>query len=85
MFFIVSFKFSIELYRFPRAHRKIELSLPTWERECTVLVINKDNGSHCAHKRRQMGQEGRERRGVRDRGGERGRTGHHGVCSVKPK
>lgn len=72
-FFIVSFKFSIELYRFPRAHRKIELYLPTWgEGGCTVIVINKDNGSHSAHKQRQMGQEGGEGRGVRDRGGERG-------------
>lgn len=58
-FFIVSFKFSIELYRFPRAHRKIELYLPTWGEEgCTVIVINKDNGSHSAHKQRQTGQEG---------------------------
>lgn len=60
MFFIVSFKFSIELYRFPRAHRKIELYLPTWGGGCTVIVINKDNGSHSAHKQRQTGQEGGE-------------------------
>lgn len=39
---------------------------------CTVIVINKDNGSHSAHKQRQTGQEGGEGRGVRDRGGERG-------------
>lgn len=73
-FFIVSFKFSIELYRFPRAHRKIELYLPTWGGVggCTVIVINKDNGSHSAHKQRQTGQEGGEGRDVRDRGGERG-------------
>lgn len=69
-FFIGSFKFSIELYSLPRAHRKIELYLPTWG--CTAIVINKDNGSHSAHKQRQTGQEGREGRGVRDKGGERG-------------
>lgn len=39
---------------------------------CTVIVINKNNGSHSAHKRRQTGQEGGEGRGVRDRGGKRG-------------
>lgn len=75
-FFIVSFKFSIELYRFPRAHRKIELYLPTWGKgggECTVIVINKDNGSHSAHKQRQTGQEGRGGEGCeRQRGRERG-------------
>lgn len=63
-FFIVSFKFSIELYRFPRAHRKIELYLPTWgggKGGCTVIVINKDDGSHSAHKRGQEGGEGCER------------------------
>lgn len=72
-FFIVSFKFSIELYRFPRAHRKIELYLPTWGwwgGGCTVIVINKDNGSHSAHKQRQTGQgkggEGCERQRGRE-------------------
>lgn len=69
MFFIVSFKFSIELYRFPRAHRKIELYSPTWgERGCTVIVINKDNGSHSAHKQRQTGREGCERQRGREGG-----------------
>lgn len=59
--FIVSFKFSIELYRFPRTHRKIELYLPTWGGgRCTVIAINEDNGSHSAHEQRQTGQEGRE-------------------------
>jgi len=48
------------------------------ERGCTVIVINKDNGSHCAHKQRQMGQEGREKRGVRDR--ERERTPWGVLC-----
>lgn len=68
--FIVSFKFSIELYRFPRTHRKIELYLPTWGGgRCTVIAINEDNGSHSAHERRQTGQEGREGRGVRYREG----------------
>lgn len=85
-FFIVSFKFSIELYRFPRAHRKIELYSPTSGRGgrkrggCTVIVINKDNGSHSAHKQRQTEREGgggKEGRGARDRGeaGEGGREG----------
>lgn len=72
IFFIVSFKFSIELYRFPRAHRKIELYLPTWGWEGVYCNINKDNGSHGAHKQRQTGQEGGEGRSVRDRGGDRG-------------
>lgn len=68
--FIVSFKFGIELYRFPRTHREIEWYLPTGG--CTVVVINKDNGSHSAHKQRQTGQEGGEGRGVRDGGEGRG-------------
>lgn len=87
-FLIVSFKFSIELYRFPRAHRKIELYLPTWgggKGGCTVIVINKDDGSHSAHKRRQTGAGGRG--GVREteRGRGAGGTGRHGVCFVMPK
>lgn len=39
---------------------------------CTVIVYNKDNGSHSAHKQRQTGLEGGERRSVRDREGEGG-------------
>lgn len=40
---------------------------------CTVIVINKDNGSHSAHKQRQTGQGGGEGRGgVRETEGERG-------------
>lgn len=70
----------MELYRFPRAHRK--LYLPTWGWGCTLIVINKDNGSHRAHKQRQTGKKGG---GTCERqGGERG-TGQHDVCFVTPK
>lgn len=82
-FFIVSIKFNY--IDFLEHTERLSWFTNLGKRECTVTVVNNDNGSHCAHKRRQMGQERKREEGCERQKGTRGRTGHHKMWFVKPK
>lgn len=71
---IHSFKFSIELYRFPKAHRNTELYSICqlfFGRGGTVILFNKDSGSHSAHRDKWGRRVGRGGVGCERQEGER--------------